>query len=129
MRVPGLFSPCDDAILESRSFAEVHCLVDFDEVDVPLSPERVLASACCIASPFFRDVFLSRSPLTCCGEQLTLETFNIHVRACPAISGGGMKFPCEGFSCRAENRILGGFSHRASCGRRSAYASFRQNSV
>src|SRR5712692_6519122 len=86
-----------------------------------------LASACCIASPFFREVFLSRSPLTCCGVELTLETLNIHVRACPAISGGGMEFPREGFCCRAENRILVSLSHGASCGRRSAYASFLGN--
>src|SRR6267142_5334668 len=76
-----------------------------------------LLSACCIASPFFLEIFLSRSPLTYCGEQLTLETFNIHVRARPAISGGGMEFPRESFRCRAENRILISFSHRASCGR------------
>src|SRR5712691_4575931 len=86
-----------------------------------------LASACCIASPFFREVFLSRSPLTCCGEQLTLETLNIHVRARPAISGGGMEFPRQCFRRGAENRILVGFSHGAFCGRRSAYASFLGN--
>src|SRR6266446_5700169 len=80
-----------------------------------------LASACCIASPFFLEVFLRRPPLTCRGEQFTLETLYIHVCACPAISGGGMEFPRECFCCRAENRILVGFSHGVSCGRRSAY--------
>src|SRR2546427_12815902 len=70
-----------------------------------------LASACCIDAPFFLEVFLRRSPLTCRGEQLTLETLNIHVRARPAISGGGMEFPRESFRCRAENCILVSFCH------------------
>src|SRR5712691_8027231 len=79
-----------------------------------------LASVCCIASPFFLEVFPRRSPLTYRGEQLTLETLNIHVRACPAICGSGIEFPRQGFCCRAENCILVSFSHGVSCGRRSA---------